>query len=135
MTIAEKKDVLKTAINPHTTNFLVKIKEIEFENQYKELDGVLVSLHKEVEASNYHKVYRSSDHTRGIYSLTPSALKLYTWIQYNTGYGEDFVYLNRPRAIKDLDLSVNTMKKIVKELQIKGFITATVYRSIYWVNP
>lgn len=135
MTINKKKQKLSKQVNPFTVNLPIPVVELEFKNQYKREGEFLISVTKEVEYTPYHKVYRSKELRERVISLKSTTLKLYTWIQYSTRNGEDFIYIDKERACNELQIRDRTFRAIIKELQATGFISPTTEREIYWLNP
>ena len=88
-----------------------------------------------VEQDTYTKVYNKSMCRLYIMDLSPKACKLYLWVIYELDAGKDYLWFNRDRIKKELNISDNTYRAAVKELQMAVIITPSVVKDIYWINP
>lgn len=136
----KKKPVINVeelGTNPFSFNLQIPVKQLEFKNQYaKDADGVLVNLVAEVELTPFCKFYSTPEHRKLRNSFSLRAKEMYLWLLDEIDYGKDFIWINKDRYMKEMDISsVNTYKDALNELIRYGHLTESITKGVYWINP
>ena len=133
-----KFDCKTLGVNSFVINsgFVIPVNKLEFVDQYKlELDGTLLPLKLEVEATPYVKVYITPERRLIISKLSPAGKELLLWLMYELETGKDYLWINKSRFMLENSTSLNTYKKAVDELVRYGMLAFTVVKDVYWINP
>ena len=122
-------------INPHIDKLLIPINRVTLADRYKRDEDVLVNDEMDLEDTPFSKVYASSDCKSAIYKMPSRAKELYLWLVYEVSSGDDNIWLNRNRFMKENKVSLNTFKVAVMDLISRGIISYTIVKDVYWINP
>lgn len=123
-------------MNPFKQELEVPVNKIYFENSYKFEDGLLIPVTKDVEQTPYAKLYSTSTMRLHINKLSLRAKELLFWIIYTIEFSNDFIWINKVRYMKELNISsLTTYKEAIKELMKNGIIAVTIQKDVYWINP
>jgi len=128
------KDKLK--VNPFSEQLKIVIKKMPTGTYSVDKDGDLIPKEIDLEQSRFTKVYHAAWARDLVMTLCSPAMALYLWIQYNLVSGQDWIWINKQYYMaKTETTSLNTYRKGVEELITCGFITPTIYKDTYWINP
>lgn len=134
MSIKERKKKLN--VNPFSVSFEIPINRQNKKGEYF-LDGDIINIKEiEYEVINYTRIYTNHDFKDIVNKLSGISCKVYMWIIYSIYKQEDVIYIERARIMKELNIkSINTLKKAYDELCRYGFITPSIEKDIWWINP
>ncbi len=91
----------------------------------------------EVESIHFARVYRGKDKEdkmKIILSLSPSAIRLYTWMQYYIPRDSDEIRINDNELCSVLGISDRQVQRARLEL-VNAAIIYRKKENVYWVNP
>jgi len=124
-------------INPFVQSLNVRIATLPIEGKYETTpEGYVIPLTVKLDAHKYTKIFHSADIRKSLWTLTPTAMKLYLYILYKVESATDYIKLNRVKVMAECEIkSRNTFQPAVKELVRLGLIQPTVEKEYYWINP
>lgn len=123
-------------VNPFQYGLKVRVRTVEFEGQYKKEEGDWITVQADVEYDSYCKVYSNAERRLIVNGLSLRSKELLLWLFFEIEYGRDYVWINKKRCMKELNIkSVNTFKQGLNGLIRYGFITPTLINDYYWINP
>jgi len=123
-------------VNPFVNDLEILVREIEFKNQYKKSDDILLPVTQDIEYTEYTKLYSSSERRQITNNLTLRAKEMFLWLMYELEAGKDYIWINKVRYMNELQIkSVNTFKEAIENLTRYGYITPTIIKDVYWINP
>lgn len=130
-------DENKIGINPFSFPLIVPVTKIEFKNQYVvDNDNDLLPVFKEVEVTGYSKIFLSSERRIIKCNLSLRGKELILWLIDELESGKDYVWINKERYMKENKISsLNTYKCAINECIRYGFISNTIIKDVYWINP
>lgn len=135
-TVTYRKALLRDKLNPLAKSLVIKKKNLSvpLETEVSE-DGSVIRQYRLIEYNSSVKIYSSPHLREVVMSLTPSACVLFNWIPYLLRDGEDYVYINKKRALKEVGISDKTFRNNMQELYDKELLLSTEQKNIYWFNP
>ncbi len=131
-------DKSKLVLNPFSQELVIPAtKIVEVGKFVRDEDGTMIPSSFVADKSKCTRVYHSSTFRDMAMRLSPAALKLFNWIIYDIEAGEDFIRVMPEFYAKHggKGASKTQYKVGVDELITAGYITPTVYKYTYWVNP
>lgn len=121
--------------NPFMNGLKIHVSSVS-SGSYYSVDGMMLPRDVLIEKKPFSKVYLTADDRKLVMMLTDSALRLFLWVIYELKAGEDHVCINRERYMKESDIqSINTFKKAISELERYFFISASLVKGVYFINP
>jgi len=117
---------LRDTYNPFTTTLHIKV------IKKTDLDNAQISYW---EVFPYTKLFVSASLRKAIAQLTPKATHLLIWMMMDIGTGEDIIYFKKQRYMEESGTSAPTLRTAIKELISKGFLSFTVVKDAYYINP
>ncbi len=128
--IKPKTDKMDQCINPFSVSLVVSVRAIPQHGKNGRIKDI------ELEAQTYTKIFRKPETRHRTMRLSPSALKLLKWIEFEVAPAKDYVWINRARFMKEANLSSNhTMSDAIKDLVSDSFICSSAVQGVYWINP
>lgn len=128
----------KIGINPFVEDLVIVTvggKSKEYTLDKVEGGMMLNQLYYGKEKHDYTKLYTTTDIRLLLGSLKPSSSHVLLWIQQTIDYTKDYVFIDRDRASKELNLSLNTLKISIESLVDNNIIYPTRIQSVYFINP
>ena len=123
-------------VNQH---FKVKVRVItspkELINVGTLLSPVMVPKETIIEGEAHTKIFRDMDICNAILLLSPSGLKLWTWIQYHIERNVSYIAINSSLFMKRSGLSYKSYGRAVKELKETEFICDSSVSGTYFIDP
>jgi hypothetical protein len=100
-------------------------------------DGVtLVPAHHYVERQKATKLYHYPGSKERAMELSSGALRMLVYMAYTMDGSKDWLRVTPETYQKKSERgSRNTYKRAIDELITEGYITPTIYKYTYWVNP
>jgi hypothetical protein len=120
--------------NPFVNSLSIPVNKIKGKNYVMD-DDVLVKEIIELEATRFTKIFVSSERRKIVNDLSSCSQRLFLWLIFEIDEGCDWVYINKDRYLKEQNLSYNTYTKARDELIRYGFISPTVIKDVFWINP
>ena len=80
-------------------------------------------------------VFLSAENKSRVASLSVGGLRLYVWIIYTIKIKEDKYWLNTKKFMREMGVTINTMKSAIKELIDKRIILPTSVKYVYFIDP
>lgn len=138
----EKIDEKLLNVNPFSFSLKIAVTEVlksgEFEKvESEELsEGVFLNKSYYIERLQSTKIYYCPECKDRIYGLSDKAQRMYLYILYNINRGKDWIQINKENyKTRNKIKSDTTVNEALKELMTEGFISATIYKSAFWINP
>lgn len=130
-------ELLSNRNTPFINDFNITVSSFNLRNQYYKNDkGELINVVREADQMKSVKLYIDSKKRLLIASLSGSACKIFTWIQYESETGKDYIIINKERCKTENSLSENTYKKAIIELISKNLLYKEfLYKDTYWFHP
>jgi len=122
-------------VNPHIDKLIIPINRVTLTDRYKRDEDVLINDEMDLEDTPFSKLYASVVCKDKLYSMSSRAKELYLWFVYEIASGEDNMWLNRNRFMKENNVSLNTLKGAVMDLISMGIISYTIVKDVYFINP
>lgn len=99
-------------------------------------DGTLIPAHVLMEKQKYVRLYRLAGAKDRAMNLSATGSKMLLYILYTIEGSSDSLKITPEQyATATENTSRNTYKKGIEELWRYGYITPTVKKYIYWINP
>ena len=148
--IKNKKDITKEiiGISPFYQSLEIKVKTHSSKRRQVDVSSIsldedvisygnVISIEETVEIENetYTKTYNSQLLRIHILNLSSRARDLCLWITYSLKPGKDYLYFNKARVLKELNISKNTYSAAIKDLIKDSVISQSPVKDVYWVNP
>lgn len=122
-------------VNPFSAS-LVIIVNIVTTPEYESDGEDMLPVKRKLEKDEFCKFYCSSERRVKINSLTLRGKELLLWILFELKYGQDWIWINKERFMKESGISaVNTFKGALKDLIRNGVLATTIETDTYWINP
>lgn len=121
--------------NPFRETLIVPVNEVIYKNQFKEIGGLMTNVVAELEVTKYSRVYIPSKLRKIVSSLPSRAKELVLWIIYELESGQEEIWINRERYMKENKTSLNTYKAGLMEVLKSGILYQTLVNGVYWINP
>lgn len=80
-------------------------------------------------------LFASKDNRERVLGLSAGSLRLLFWIVYTIESNQDVYWLNRPKYMRDANVSLNTVKTALGELQSCKIILPTEIKDVYFIDP
>lgn len=99
-------------------------------------DDIKTPAHHLVERDKATRVYHTAGAKERVMALSAGALRMYVYIMHTLDGTKDYVRVTPETYNKKVEKgSLNTYKRAIEELIRYGYITLTIYKGVYWVNP
>jgi hypothetical protein len=86
--------------------------------------------------TQFTKVYCSPENRKIRNAFSLRAKEMYLWLLDEIEYGKDYIWINKDRYMKEMNISsMNTYKDALNELIRYGHLTETITKGVYWINP
>lgn len=122
--------------NPFTNTLVIETRTLTNNTQFIQDEGILNHVTYTVETDPITKLYTNSNKRLEVNKLPPQASKMFLWIMYTIEAGKDYLWINKERVMKEMDISsINTFKKCIEELVSHQIIHVTAIKDTYWINP
>lgn len=130
-------DPTKIGVNPFVNSLSIKVVRKYASNEYnKDEEGLITNKEFKLETKEYTKLFVGSEERKIISNLNDNAKALLLWIMYELETGKDYLWINRLRYMEENNIkSPNTFNTPLRELVRYGFITQTIIKDVYWINP
>lgn len=131
-------DISKLVVNPFSQTLVVPATKWTETGKYViDEEGISIPSTAVIEKAKSTKVYHSAERRNIAMGLSPTALKLFTWIIYDIEDGNDWVRVMPEMYAKHggKGASRTQLKKAVDELIRYGYVCMTQFKNTYWVNP
>ena len=131
----KKRDSDNLGVNPFATSLIIVVVTVATDG-YKSDGEDMLPVKQRLEKDEFCKFYCSSERRIEINSLSLRGKELLLWILFELKYGQDWVWINKERFMKESNISaVNTFKGALKDLIRNGILATTVETDVYWINP
>ena len=133
--------------NPLTKGFIISVSILNDKNNYikdpNELGALYNPKQYQFERQINSKIYRSKFTKKAVLQLNSNAKTLLWWIMFEIQPKTDYIHINKNEVSKELNISVKTLERAIKELcnniTIIGINTQIMPMSketdVYFVNP
>lgn len=131
-------DKTKLVKNPFSQELVVPATKLTECGKYvADEEGIMIPSTAVIDKGKCTKVYHSAIYRDVAMKLSPGALKLFVWIEYDIEGGNDWIRVMPEMYAKHggKGASRTQLAKAVDELILWGYITPTVFKYTYWVNP
>ena len=130
-------DESKLGMNPFTNELIIEASKLEEKGKWvMDTDGTLIPSHHVVERQKYTKLYHYSGARDRMLNMSSGALRMIVYIAYTMDGTKDWIRVTPDTYGKKAEKgSLNTYKRAIEELIRYGYITPTIYKYTYWVNP
>ena len=140
LTPKEKKIKLEKELgnNPFTFSININIPTAKRPTgrYYEDSEGFKLPEESIQDIEPYTKVFIGRGNRDVINKLNDRCKSMLLWIMQELEAGRDYVYLPRKRYMEELDISsTTTVTNAFAELTRCSFITPSVIKDIYWINP
>lgn len=130
-------DESKLVTNPFAQELIVEATKIMDQGVLiKDDDGIMVPASHYVERQKATKLYHYPGSKERAMSLSSGALRMLVYMAYTMEGSKDWIRVTPDTYEKKSEKgSRNTYKRAIDELITQGYITPTIYKYTYWVNP
>jgi len=130
-------DESKLGKNPFSQELVIEATKIEDSDKFiRDEDGVMLPAHHYVEKQKYVKFYKFKGARDHILKLSAGATKMILYIGFTMDGSKDYLRITPDTYSKKTERgSLNTYKRAIEELILEGYLTPTMYKYTYWVNP
>jgi len=130
-------DESKLVTNPFAQELIVEATKVMDEGiLIKDEDGVMLPAHHFVERQKATKLYHYPGSKEKAMELSSGALRMLVYMAYTMEGSKDWLRVTPETYQKKSEKgSRNTYKRAIDELITQGYITPTIYKYTYWVNP
>jgi hypothetical protein len=129
-------DESKLVYNPFCETLEIKISQIE--DRSKTLvtdDGEKVPAYYYVEKDKATRIYLSAANRNTVMGLSTGAMRMYMFILHDITPANDWITVLPEWYKENGGKSLNVYKQAIEELVAAKYITPTIYKWTYWVNP
>jgi len=136
LTPKEKRILLEKQIggNPFYVN--IPVVKRPTGKYYEDMDGIKLPEEVLQDSEPYTKIFVGKLNREIINKLPDRSKSMLLWILQELEAGRDYVYIPRKRYMEELEISsTTTVTNALAELGRVSFITPTVVKDIYWINP
>lgn len=136
LTVKEKRIALEKQLggNPFYVN--IPVVKRPTGKYYEDIDGVKLPEEVLQDSEPYTKVFVGKLNREIVNKLPDRSKAMLLWIMQELEAGKDYVYVPRKRYMEELDISsTTTVTNAFAELTRCSFITPSVIKDIYWINP
>lgn len=123
--------------NPFTYSLEIPASKLFLSETFREdSDGVFVQQSFLYDRVNSTRVFHSQDVEASLALLSPTAIRLYVFIEQRMKVNQDWIQLNKELFMAKFKVkSEKSVNNAIKELLRYCFITSSHYSSVYWINP
>lgn len=122
--------------NPFVQELVIEAsRRVDSKKLIADENGEMVPLVNIVEKSEYTKLYKTAALRERAMNLSTGATKMYVYILHSLEASQDWIRIVPEWYTKKAGKSLNVYKDAIKELCRYGYITPTIYKYVYWVNP
>lgn len=128
---------LNITMNPFSQELVIEVStRLDPEAKIKDEFGCDIPMSSVIEKAKATKVYQSAGNRDRVMNCSATAMRMLWFITYEIEGSDDWVELD-PLWYKEVSQagSRNMYVKAKEELVRYGFISATEYKNVYWVNP
>jgi hypothetical protein len=135
-TIIDEK-ALEQSMNPFSQELRIEV-STRLDPEAKVIDefGSPIPASSVIEKARSTKIYQTAELRNRTMGLSATAMRMLWFISYEMEPGKDWIDLD-PEWYKEAagNGSRNMYKKGTTELMRYGYITPTMYKNVYWINP
>ena len=130
-------DIEKLGVNPFSNELVVEATKIEESGKWiMAEDGEMLPSHQLVERQKFTRIYHYDGARERWLNLSAGALRMMTYIIFTIDGSKDWIRIIPETYEKKTGKgSLNTYKRAVEELIRYGYLTPTIYKYTYWINP
>ena len=133
--------------NPLTKGFIISVSILNDKNNYIKDPNELAALYNpkqyQLERQINTKIYKSKITKNAVLQLNSNAKNLFLWIVFEIQPKTDYIHINKADTSKELNISIKTLERAIKELcnkiTIFGVNTQIIQMSkeidVYFINP
>jgi len=122
-------------LNPFVNGLVIPVSSVS-NGLYYSVDGMMLPRDIFVERKPFSKVYLTADDRKLVMMLSDRALRLFLWIIYELRAGSDSVLVNIDKYMKESNIkSINTYKQAISELERYCFVSHSLVKGVYFINP
>lgn len=129
-------DVTKLVVNPFAETLRVEVSKIEDPTKMiPDENGEMVPAHYYVEKDKANKIYLSAANRNAVMKLSTGAMRMYMFILHDISLAHDWITVLPDWYKAHGGKSLNVYKQAIEELIMAGYISNTMYKYTYWINP
>lgn len=129
-------DESKLVYNPFSETLEVKVSQIEDKSKTLVIpDGEKVPMHYYVEKDKSTRIYLSAANRETVMGLSTGAMRMYVFILHDIKPASDWITVLPEWYKENGGKSLNVYKQAIAELVEAKYITPTLYKWTYWINP
>ncbi len=130
-------DEAKLGTNPFINELVIEATKIQETGKFVQSEeGIMVPAHQLVERQKYTKLYHYSGARDRVLNLSAGAMRMFLYIAYTMDGTKDWIRITPDTYNKKTEKgSLNTYKRAVEELIRYAYLTPTIYKYTYWINP
>lgn len=133
--------------NPLLKGFFISVSIMKDKNNYVKDPNELAALYNpkqyQLERQINTKIYKSKITKNAVLQLNSNAKNLFLWIVFEIQPKTDYIHINKADTSKELNISIKTLERAIKELcnkiTIFGVNTQIIQMSkeidVYFINP
>ena len=125
-----------TESNPFSENLVIRVRKKE-SGWHKDVDDMWMPNEVELDSDDSYKTFCGREHRIARAELQYRALQLWDWIMQTIAYGEDVVWVDVPRYMRECRIKDSkTYRNAVVELGVRRFIIGVPgMRNCFFINP
>lgn len=132
-----KIDESKLVFNPFSQDLVIEASlRVDSVAKVKDEHGNLIPASAVIEKAKSTKVYLSAKNRDRVMQMSSGGQAMYLYIIHSMEPGKDYITIvpewYQAKAKKG---SRNSYLRAIDELITEGYITPTIYKYVYWVNP
>jgi len=122
--------------NPFSEHLVIRVRKKE-SGWHKDVDDMWMPNEVEMDAQDCFKTYCSREIRLARAELQPRALQLWDWIMQTIKYGEDVVWVDVSRYMRECGIKdPKTYRNAVVDLGVRRFIIAVPgMKNCFFINP
>jgi len=129
-------DESKLVYNPFSETLEVEVTQIEDKTKkIVDENGEQQPAYYYVEKAKATKVYLSAENRNKVMALSAGAMRMYMFILHDIQAAHDWITVLPEWYKENGGKSLNVYKQAIEELIEARYITPTMYKWTYWVNP
>lgn len=126
----------KMGLNPFTETLVIPITRRNIYGNYKRSEGGLIPAEFDYDATSHAKLFCDSDRRYLNNSLTLRAKELLLWVMFQVNNAQDYIWINKTMYMEENNItSINTYKEALADLVKKKYLSITLIKDVYWINP
>lgn len=139
----EEFDEAQLVNNPFTYSLVVPVIKLFDDNKYEYhppeaegLEGTYLHATYYSEQMQSTKLYYCPGCIAMVYNLSDRAQRLFLYVLYHLERKKDFMQINKDDYMRKNNVKSNTTYLAALEELIRyGFISTTIYKTVFWINP